>query len=57
MQVTVDAQPTGVAVLHLAGRLDLLSAAIVKERLAEVVEAGQRRLVVDLGEVPFIDST
>ena len=57
MQVTVDAQPAGVAVLRLAGRLDLLSAAIVKERLAEVVAAGQRRLVVDLGEVPFIDST
>jgi anti-sigma B factor antagonist len=57
MQVNVDAQPAGVAVLRLAGRLDLLSAAMVRQRLAEAVAAGQHRLVVDLGEVPFIDST
>ena len=57
MQVTVDVQPTGEAVLHLAGRLDLVSAVAVKQRLAAVVAAGQHRLVVDLAEVPFIDSS
>ncbi len=57
MDVTVDAQPAGIAVVRLAGRLDLLSAGAVKQRLAEAVAAGQRRLVVDLAAVPFIDST
>jgi anti-sigma B factor antagonist len=57
MRVTVDAQPGGAAVLHLVGRLDLVSATAVKRHLAEAVAAGHRRLVADLAEVPFIDST
>lgn len=56
MQVTVD-ERGGVVVARLAGRLDLLAAPAVKQRLAEVVAGGHPRLVVDLAEVPFIDST
>jgi anti-anti-sigma factor len=44
-------------VAHLNGRLDLLSAPDVRARLTEVVATGQDRLVVDLVDVPFIDSS
>lgn len=47
----------GAAVVTLSGRLDLLSAAAVKRQLADLVSAGNRRLVIDLHEVSFIDSS
>lgn len=57
MKITVEAKGAGVAVVGLVGRLDLLSAAEVKQRLTEAVAAGHRRLVVDLAQVAFIDSS
>ncbi len=39
------------------GRLDLLSAAQIKERLSQEIAAGHKRLVVDLNAVAFIDSS
>ncbi len=57
MDVTVDIRPGGEAVVQLAGRLDLLAAATVKQRLSQAVADGHRRLVVDLGGVTFIDSS
>lgn len=57
MQVTVEPQPGGAAVVRLAGRLDLLSAAAVRQKLAKVVADGHQWLVIDLAEVEFIDST
>ena len=57
MDVTVEPRTEGVAVVRLAGRLDLSAAADVKQRLLETVVAGHPRLVVDIGEVTFIDSS
>ncbi len=57
MDVRVEIQTNGVAVIALDGRLDLLSAVTVKERLGKEVLAGNMRLVVDLGAVTFIDSS
>jgi len=57
MDLVVAPHAPGVAVARLEGRLDLLSAQELKVRLAETVAAGHQRLVVDLGEVPFIDSS
>jgi anti-anti-sigma factor len=57
MEVTVESRNGGVAVVRSVGRLDLLSAAEVKQRLTDAVAAGRRRLVVDLGGVDFIDSS
>lgn len=45
------------ALVRPTGRLDLLSAAAVRQRLTEEVAAGRQRLVVDLAEVEFIDSS
>lgn len=49
------AKPVGVFVLN--GRLDLLSAAYLKESLQKVVADGWTRLVIDLDGVPFVDSS
>lgn len=40
----------------LAGRLDARNAQTVKETLQQLIEEGSIHLVVDLGQVPFIDS-
>lgn len=57
MDVTIQSSSQGVAVVGLVGRLDLLSAWAVKERLAAAVAEGHQRLVVDLRNVPFMDSS
>jgi anti-sigma B factor antagonist len=44
-------------VIRLAGELDLYNAAPVREALFEACSNGPNRIVVDLGEVDFIDST
>jgi anti-sigma B factor antagonist len=57
MQVTVEGQQSGAAIVRLAGRLDLLSAAEVRQQLMATVAAGHPHLVVDLADVEFMDST
>ncbi len=47
----------GAVVVHLAGELDLYNADAVREALFQAASAGPDRLVVDLSEVEFIDST
>jgi anti-anti-sigma factor len=57
MEITVIPKGDGVAVAEMVGDLNLLCAPDVRSRLAEAVNAGERRLVVDLGQVNFIDSS
>jgi anti-sigma B factor antagonist len=44
-------------VVRLAGELDLYNAQVVRESLAGACSDSPERVVVDLGEVEFIDST
>ena len=44
-------------VLSLAGELDLADAPALRDALRRAVERSPRRLVVDLAEVTFVDST
>ncbi len=44
-------------VVRLAGELDLYNAHVVRETLFESASASPERLVVDLSDVKFIDST
>ena len=44
-------------VVRLSGELDLYNAAVVREALSAVVELAPERLVIDLGDVAFVDST
>jgi anti-sigma B factor antagonist len=44
-------------VVRLQGEIDLYNAPALKDGLAEAIARGPRRLVVDLAEVTFLDST
>jgi anti-sigma B factor antagonist len=47
----------GGTVVALAGELDLYNAHLVREALLAAIDEGPERVVVDLTEVTFIDST
>jgi anti-sigma B factor antagonist len=47
----------GTTVVRLAGELDLYNAHVVRDALLDAAGANPSRLVVDLGEVTFMDST
>jgi anti-sigma B factor antagonist len=57
VEVTIVSPVDGVAVAAPVGRLDLLSAAAFKGRLAKTIAEGQKRLVIDMGQVTFLDSS
>ncbi|MBD0339031.1 MAG: STAS domain-containing protein [Thermoleophilia bacterium] len=47
----------GALIVRLAGELDLYNAEVVRGALGEAAVRAPERLVVDLGEVSFLDST
>jgi anti-anti-sigma factor len=47
----------GAVVVHLAGELDLYNADEVRGVLAEAIAASPDRIVVDMADVQFVDST
>jgi anti-sigma B factor antagonist len=50
-------QEGGATIVRLAGQIDLHNAEPVRAALLEAADAGAERLVVDLEEVTFLDST
>jgi anti-sigma B factor antagonist len=44
-------------VLEIGGEIDVYTAPRVRERLIEMVGAGEKLIIVDLGRVEFLDST
>lgn len=57
MDINVNTDAPGTAVVQPMGRIDLLSASEVRQTLVDLIAAGNRYIVIDLAEVPFIDST
>lgn len=47
----------GAVIVHLTGELDLYNAPEVRTALLELCDEKPERLVVDLGDVDFVDST
>ena len=47
----------GAVVVHLVGELDLYNAPQIRTALLELCSEQPERIVVDLGEVDFVDST
>jgi anti-sigma B factor antagonist len=52
-----NAVPEGVVLLVLGGELDLASAPELREHLEAAMDEGARRVVLDLAEVEFMDSS
>jgi anti-sigma B factor antagonist len=57
MNYTVKDLGGGVAVLHLDGRLNMVSAARLREAVTSTVAKGHVRIAVDLADVDFMDSS
>lgn len=52
-----DAEPHGWTVLRASGEIDVATAPALRDRLAELHDRGATRVVVDLEDVAFVDST
>lgn len=57
METSKVRREAGVTVIEAAGDLDVASAPELRNLLSQEIDAGHTRLVVDLSEVPFVDST
>lgn len=47
----------GIVILHPKGRLTVGDASVLRERVNEQIAAGKLKLILDLAEVDYIDST
>ena len=50
-------EEAGHTVLEVAGEVDVHTAPVLRRQALELVTAGRRRMVVDLGRVDFLDSS
>lgn len=58
MDLSLDVRTErGTAVLEVGGEVDIYTAPKLREKLVELVESGNHRIVVDLEGVGFMDST
>ncbi len=57
MQIDLSRQSERVSIVAPRGRLDLASAPAFREQVKRLLDSGAVRLIVDLGEVAFIDSS
>jgi anti-sigma B factor antagonist len=56
MKIAMEPRQGGMAVARVTGRLDFASAPDAKGQFAGAIAAGQRKLIVDLSKVEFVDS-
>jgi anti-sigma B factor antagonist len=59
MDVSVNTRTTddGIAVVEVAGEVDVYTAPTLRQHLRDATSAGALRIVVDMTEVQFLDST
>lgn len=58
MELTIDERPyDGLTVVTVSGDIDVFTSPRLRETLLDLIEKGQVNLLVDLGEVEFLDST
>ncbi|MFV2019148.1 STAS domain-containing protein [Micromonospora sp. LOL_023] len=58
MELSLSTRTVGEhTVLEVGGEVDVYTAPRLRERLIELIDAGDRKIVVDLGRVDFLDST
>lgn len=57
MEVSLETPRSGIALVRLSGRLDLLSSTQIKQWLPEIMIAGSLAVILDMSAVPFVDSS
>lgn len=57
MEITTQALDELVAVIRGEGRLNMVSAPLLREAVTEAIASGRPRIVVDLSGVEFMDSS
>jgi len=57
VELVVERYSADVAIIHISGRLDLLTSAELKQCVADLIDSQQRRIVVDLSGCSYIDSS
>jgi anti-sigma B factor antagonist len=57
VQIEMQQAHERVTVVAPKGRLDMASASSFRERVLQLVQSGSTHLVIDLGEVSFVDSS
>lgn len=58
MNLDIDTQktPDQIAIVHLKGEIDLHTCSLLRDALRELIEQGCYRIVINLAEVPYLDS-
>lgn len=58
VSISVTTSEAGeVHIVHIAGEIDVTSAAVLRDALEALIADGRRRLTLDLSDVTFLDST
>jgi anti-sigma B factor antagonist len=57
MDIIVEKIAEDIAILRPSGRLNMVTAPLLRETVGSAIAEGRSRVVVDLGRVDFIDST
>jgi len=58
VDLSISSESRGeVTIVHVGGEIDVYTAPMLREHLDEHIAHGRSNLVVDLGDVPFMDST
>lgn len=55
-KIAIEPRQGGVAVARVTGRLDFASAPTARDQFAAAIADGQRKLIVELNKVEFVDS-
>ena len=57
LTLNVHSEPPGFTVVEVGGEIDVYTAPKLRERLVSLVESGHYKLIVDMENVEFLDST
>jgi anti-sigma B factor antagonist len=58
VEISISRTTAGnVPIVAVTGEVDVYSAPALKDKITELIESGDRTLIVDLGSVAFLDST
>lgn len=56
LDIDTEKTPDEIAVVHLKGEIDLHTCSLLRDTLRELIEQGHYQIVINLAEVPYLDS-